>query len=136
MAVMIEIDVRSGIPIYRQIMDKVRRLIMTGQMKEGDQLEQVRALSGRLKVNPMTVSKAYSFLEQEGLVTRKRGVGLFVAHVNRSTQRRIKGQMLARAIDQAAALAVQMGISLEESRDEFEEHFKKYQSQKGETNEH
>ncbi len=132
---MIEIDVRSGIPIYRQIMDQVRRLVMTGQMKEGDQLEQVRALSGRLKVNPMTVSKAYSFLEQEGLVTRKRGVGLFVARVDPGTQSEMKVRMLAKAIDQAAALAVQMGISLEQSRDEFERHFKKYQSQEGKTDE-
>lgn len=126
-----EIDVHSGIPIYKQIMDQVRRLIMTGQMGEGDQLEQVRSLAKRLKVNPMTVSKAYSFLEQGGLLTRKRGVGLFVAHVGSGTKKRIKGEMLERAMDQAAALAIQMDISLEESCREFEKHFNKYQARKG-----
>ena len=130
-----DIDVRSGIPIFKQIMDQVRRLIMTGQMQEGDQLEQVRSLAKRLKVNPMTVSKAYSFLEQEGLVTRRRGVGLFVAPVSSGTKKRIKGEMLERAMDEAAALAVQMDISLAEALSELERHFKKYQSQEGEENE-
>ncbi len=127
----LEIDPHCGIPIYRQIMDQVRQLVMTGQAEAGSQLEQVRSLAQRLKVNPMTVSKAYSFLEQEGLVTRKRGVGLFVAHVDSGTKKRMKRQLLERAMDRAAALAVQMDVPLAESRGEFEKRFKKYQSRKG-----
>jgi len=125
----LDIDVHSGVPIYRQIMDQVHRLIMTGKMPEGSQLEQVRSLAKRLKINPMTVSKAYSFLEQEGLVTRRRGVGLFVAHVDDGAKERIMRQMLERAMDQAAAVAVEMDVSLEESRHQFEKHFTKYRSQ-------
>lgn len=126
-----EIDTHSGIPIYKQIMDQVHRLIMTGHMQEGDQLEQVRQLAKRLKVNPMTVSKAYSFLERDGWVTRRRGVGLFVDQMDSGTRKRMKSQMLERAMDQAAALAAQMGISLAEARSEFQKHYQKYRSQEG-----
>ncbi len=75
----LQIDTHGGVPIYRQIMDQVRQLILTGQLLEGDRVEQVRSLAARVKVNPMTVSKAYGYLEQEGLIERRRGVGLFVA---------------------------------------------------------
>ncbi len=80
---LLEIDHHSGVPIYRQIIRQIRQQIMTGGLKEGDQLETVRNLAARLKVNPMTISKAYSFLEAEGLVERKRGIGLFVAKVKK-----------------------------------------------------
>ena len=74
-----EIDTHSGIPIYKQLMNQITQGIMAGQLDAGDQLPTVRELAARLNVNPMTVSKAYSFLEASDLVTRQRGVGLFVA---------------------------------------------------------
>ncbi len=80
---LVEIDTHSGVPIYRQVIEQIRRQIMTGQLAEGGQLPTVRDLAKRLKVNPMTVSKAYSLLEIEGLVERRRGVGLFVAKLDR-----------------------------------------------------
>lgn len=126
-----EIDLHSGVPIYKQIMEQVHRQIMTGQLAEGEQLEQVRSLAKRLKVNPMTVSKAYSFLEQEGLVSRRRGVGIFVAKVKAATRKKIKGEMLKQAMNRAAALAVQLDVSLEEAELEFKKYFKKYQTRNG-----
>lgn len=127
----LRIDTHGGVPIYRQIIDHVRRRIMTGQMVAGDRLEQVRSLAVRLKVNPMTVSKAYSLLEQEGLVQRKRGVGLFVAHIRMDVQKRIKAQMLEQGLREAAALAVQMELSEREARSHFEKYYRQYRSKKG-----
>ena len=127
---LIDIDVHGGVPIYRQVIDQVRRLIMTGQMSEGDQVESVNKLSSRLKVNPMTISKAYSFLVQEGLLERRRGVGLFVARLESKTKRDIKSSVLGEALRKAASLAVQMDVGQEEAIDLFGEQFQKIKSQK------
>lgn len=127
---LIDIDVHGGVPIYRQVIDQVRRLIMTGQMAEGVQVESVNKLSTRLKVNPMTISKAYSFLVQEGLLERRRGVGLFVARLQTDTKADIKSSLLGDALRKAASLAVQMEVSEEEATGLLGEHFKQIKSQK------
>ena len=66
-------------PIYRQLVDQVRRLVAGGQLTPGDPLPSVRELALQLTVNPMTVSKAYGLLELEGVLERRRGVGMVVA---------------------------------------------------------
>jgi len=63
----------SGIPIYRQLVEQIRRLIAGGQLLPGAELPSVRDLAIRHTVNPMTVSKAYALLEAEGLLQRNRG---------------------------------------------------------------
>ena len=76
---LIDIDVHGGVPIYRQVIEQVKRLILTGQMGEGEQLESVANLSSRLKVNPMTISKAYNLLVHDGVLERRPGRPLVVA---------------------------------------------------------
>ncbi len=66
-------------PIYRQIVDQVRRQIAGGQLRAGDELPSVRALAQLHAINPMTVSKAYRLLEAEGLLERRRGLAMTVA---------------------------------------------------------
>jgi GntR family transcriptional regulator len=122
---LLEIDHHSGVPIYRQVKSQIRRQIMTGGLKEGDQLETVRDLAARLKVNPMTVSKAYSFLEVEALLERRRGVGLFVAKVDEGKREKMKDQLLSGIVDKAAITAVQVGVS----EDCFVEMMRKYYRQ-------
>ena len=78
---LLQIDHHSGQPIYRQVTEQVRRQILAGQLGEGEQLVSVRDLAAQLKVNPMTISKAYGLLEAEGLLQRRRGIGLFVARI-------------------------------------------------------
>jgi GntR family transcriptional regulator len=68
----------SGLPIYRQIMDQVRALIAGGRLAPGDLLPSVRQLAAELEVNMMTISKAYSRLETEGVIDRVRGRGMRV----------------------------------------------------------
>ena len=75
---LIILDHRSGIPIFKQVFDHIRYQILADRLKEGDQLMPVRELALALKINPMTISKSYSMLEREGFVDRKRGIGLFV----------------------------------------------------------
>ncbi len=76
----------SGIPIYRQLMDQIRRLIAAGQLQAGAELPSVRDLAVEHAVNPMTISKAYALLEAEGLLIRNRGKPMTVAASKRSQQ--------------------------------------------------
>ena len=69
----------SSDPIYRQLVDQVRRLVAAGQLAAGETLPSVRDVAQQLTVNPMTVSKAYGLLEVEGVLVRRRGIGMTVA---------------------------------------------------------
>lgn len=75
---------QSGIPIYRQILDQVRRMVASGQLKPGMALPSVRDLALRHTINPMTISRAYSILETEGLLERNRGRPMTVASQSRN----------------------------------------------------
>ena len=70
------IQTNSDVPLYRQLINQVRRMAASGRMDAGERMPSVRHLAEELAVNPMTVSKAYSLLEQEGLLERRRGVGM------------------------------------------------------------
>ena len=66
-------------PIYRQLMMQLQRMVAAGQVSSGDALPSVREVALALGVNPMTVSKAYSLLEVQGVLERRRGMGMLVA---------------------------------------------------------
>ena len=125
---LLEIEHHSGVPIYRQVIRQIRQQIMTDGLKEGDQLETVRDLAARLKVNPMTISKAYSFLEVESLVERKRGIGLFVAKVKKGHLDKIKAKLFDNIVNKAAITAIQLGVSEEEAIESLKKHYKEYNS--------
>ena len=69
----------SGVPIYRQLIDQVQAMVAGGRLQPGEVLPSVRVMAQSLAVNPMTVSKAYGRLEQEGVLERRRGRGMVVA---------------------------------------------------------
>jgi DNA-binding transcriptional regulator YhcF (GntR family) len=73
----------SGIPVYRQLREQVRRMVLSGQLRPGTELPSVRELAAIHALNPMTISKAYSLLEAEGLLERHRGKPMTVAERNR-----------------------------------------------------
>ena len=76
---MFRVDAGSGVPIYRQLVEQVRREVMLGRLGPGDQLPTLREVVDALAINPNTVQKAYSELEHEGLVVRRQGTGTFIA---------------------------------------------------------
>ena len=116
---LLNIDHHSGVPIYRQAMDQIRQQILAGQLLPDQKLDSVRELSTRLHVNPMTISKAYSLLETEGLLERRRGIGLFVAKVNKRQQSVGKSQLLDPLLKKAASTAIQLGLSPPEAVAKF-----------------
>ncbi len=73
----------SGVPIYRQLLEQIRRLVASGQLKPGTALPSIRDLAVKHAINPMTVSKVYSLLEAEDVLERHRGKPMTVA--NRSS---------------------------------------------------
>ncbi len=124
----LELDPHAGVPIYRQVMDELRLQVMTRRLAEGERIESVSALSARLKVNPMTISKAYGLLVEEGLLERRRGVGLFVRSIRKDVRQRQRDRMLNQAMNKVAALAVQMGVAEEEALRLFEEQYRTFVS--------
>ena len=76
---LLNLNPSSGTPIYRQLMEQLRRMIVSGQLEAGSAVPSVRRLAERLEVNPMTISKAYSLLEVEGLLAHQRGKNMIVA---------------------------------------------------------
>lgn len=116
---LINLDTRTGVPIYRQVVDQVKGQILTGQLPSGDQVPSVRDLAASLKINPMTVSKAYSMLVREDLLENRRGVGLFVVGLTDRQHRRHSLRLLESAVKNAAVSAVQLGLSKKEALDLF-----------------
>lgn len=125
---LLQIDHHSGQPIYRQVIDQIRRQVMAGQLREGEALPSVRDLAAQLRVNPMTISKAYSLLEMEGLLERRRGIGLFVAGLRKEQASRTKGEMLEEALTKAIVTAVQLDIPEEQTREMLTRLYHKYNS--------
>ena len=76
---MLHLDYRDARPIYEQVRDGLRKLMVTGVMQEGEKLPSVRALAATLAINPNTIQKAYEALEAEGYVYSVAGKGSFVA---------------------------------------------------------
>src|ERR1700735_1328399 len=101
---MFRVDTGSGVPIYRQLVQQVRRDVMLGRLQPGDQLPSVKEVVDSLSVNPNTVVKAFGELEHQGLVIRRQGVGTFVAAAPPVTSLPVTPRLLgslARWVDRA-----------------------------------
>lgn len=114
-----DIHPSSSTPIFRQIMDQVKRFVASGQLNSGDSLPSVRAVALQYAINPMTVSKAYNMLEAEGVLLRMRGVGMVVA--GRRGVRKDKNKLAMPAMLAAAQVALQLDLEHEEALHLFEQ---------------
>ena len=79
MTLIIHLDYRDSRPIYEQVKDSLRRLMVTGVLAPGDKLPSVRSMASQLSINPNTIQRAYAELESEGYVVSVTGKGSFVA---------------------------------------------------------
>ena len=101
----------SGVPIYRQLVDQVEALVAGGRLRPGDVVPSVRQVAAALGVNPMTVSKAWSRLEADGVLDRDRGRGMVVAARREAVSladRRVEVQPL---VDRAVTHALHLGLA-------------------------
>src|SRR5512135_1411736 len=77
----LQIDFRSGLPIYTQIVNQVQSQIATGILKPGDQLPTVRALAEELRVNFNTVARAYRILDEARIISTQQGRGTYITEI-------------------------------------------------------
>ena len=108
------LDLRSGVPIYRQIIDQVVGGIATEALTVGDQLPTVRQLAVDLAINPNTVIRAYRELELQGVLETQQGTGTFVSHQKRRANGGERQRRLAQIAGEFAARAGSEGITVEE----------------------
>jgi len=97
-------------PIYRQLVEQVRRLSASGQLRPGDEMPSVREIAQALTLNPMTVSKAYGLLEMEGVLARRRGLGMVVAESAAPAAKADIVGLLRPTLERAAAEARQLEL--------------------------
>lgn len=106
----------SEVPIYRQLIEQVKRRIASGQLRAGDEMPSVRDLAQSLAVHPMTISKAFSMLEAQGLLERRRGLAMRVAAQQASAQSRTsRMEMLRPTLEKAAAESRQLQLSSDQA---------------------
>jgi GntR family transcriptional regulator len=108
------IDIRTGVPIYRQLIDQVQAAIATRLLVPGDQLPTVRQVAVDLEINPNTVMRAYREMEIRGVLDTQQGTGTFVAQqtVERDAVEHSRG--LEQLVEECAARAGAGGFHLEE----------------------
>jgi GntR family transcriptional regulator len=102
----------SGVPIYRQLIDQLRAQIAGGRIGAGEFLPSVRQVAEELQVNPMTVSKAYSQLERDGVVELVRGQGMRVNET--ATNGKVRREAILPLLKQVAATAKQLSLKPEQ----------------------
>ena len=105
---MLNLDYRDARPIYEQVRDGLRRLMVTGAIQEGEKLPSVRSLASRLAINPNTIQRAYESLDAEGYLYSVPGKGSFAAPHTGVDQGR-KEELLGR-FDAVAAELLFLGV--------------------------
>jgi GntR family transcriptional regulator len=106
----LQIDERSGVPVYRQIMDQFKYYVAGGTLRPGDQIPSIRELAAALAVNPTTVVKAYTELEREGVIEKRHGKGAFVSAQAPALTSAEQGDALRRSAKLLAVEATQMQV--------------------------
>jgi GntR family transcriptional regulator len=112
--VSISISQSSPKPIYRQIEDRIRSLIVAGELNEGGELPSIRVLAQDLRVSVITVKRAYDELEAEGFLTSVQGKGCYVSVRNKELFREQRMRIVEEKLDEAAAEAKLIGMTLDE----------------------
>ena len=110
-----QIDFKSGAPVYLQLVDQIRYAAASGSLKPGEPLPPIRALAEQLRVNRNTVAKAYTELENQGVIATIQGKGCFLSENNSPFKKQVREKLLLREIDSAVVTAHHLQVG----RDEF-----------------
>lgn len=109
----------SMVPIYEQIIEQVKALILKGELKENDPLPSVRSLSKELKISALTVKKAYDNLEQEGFTVTVHGKGTYIAASNTELMKEEKRKEVEADFELAIQKGRRYGMQDEEIKELF-----------------
>jgi len=124
----LQINFKSGKPVYLQIADQIRYAAASGALQPGESLPSIRPLAEQLRINRNTVAKAYSELESQGVIETLPGKGCFLKENNSPFKKEVRQEILIRAIDDAVVQAHHFQVSrdqflksVEQRLDHFEE---------------
>lgn len=117
MFVPIQVDENSTEPMYAQIENQLRALILSGHVETGTLLPSIREFASQLQCSIITVRRVYQDLENEGLLRTKQGTGTFVAEVEQGE----KDQYREKAVEDALRIAVQAALQMKLRKQEFKE---------------
>ena len=104
----------SNLPIYEQIVEGIKRHILSGELREGDMLPSIRALAKDLRISVITTKRAYEELEREGFIYTVAGKGCFVAARSREWMREDLLRQIEEHLQELSRLATAAGVSGEE----------------------
>jgi GntR family transcriptional regulator len=124
-ALMFRLDSASGVPFYRQIMERVLLAVADGRLQAGAQLPTVRQLAVDLSINPNTVSKAYREMEIRGIVQTQQGTGTFLATRRADRRSSERKRILEGLLDRFVSLASASGFSIGELSEALSERSEK-----------
>ncbi|AKU65146.1 GntR family transcriptional regulator [Schaalia meyeri] len=113
----------SGIPIYVQIANDIRSQILRGALRDGDQLTSTTEYATTYRINPATAGKAFAILVDEGLVEKRRGIGMFVAQGAHAS---LVEKGLTTYVDDTLYPAVEAGLALGLDIDSIADHVRAY----------
>jgi GntR family transcriptional regulator len=113
------LDLQSGVPVYRQIIDQVRGGVASGSLAVGDQLPTVRQLAVDLSINPNTVVRAYRELELGGLLETHQGTGTFISAQKLRNGEQERARQLAQIASDCIARAGAAGFTVDEVIDQL-----------------
>lgn len=101
----IQLNFKSGMPVYLQVVDQVKAAAASGVLQAGEPLPSIRPLAEQLRINRNTVAKAYAELESQGVIETVAGKGCFVSANNSPFKKEVRQKMLADAVDAAVVQA-------------------------------
>ena len=112
----LELDFRSGIPIYLQIVERIKEQIASGRLNPGDQLPTVRAMALELRVNFNTVARAYRLLDEAGIISTQQGRGTYILEMPPpEVAESLRQQALQALMEKFLSDAARLGVKLEDA---------------------
>ena len=120
---LLQINFKSGLPIYLQIVDQVKAAAASGSLRPGDPLPSIRPLSEELRVNRNTVAKAYAELENLGVIETQPGRGCFLKENQSALRKEVRRKLLIEELDRAVVQAHHLQVSREEFLKLIQERF-------------
>ena len=130
MTIFIRIEPSSSVPIYRQIIDQIKYQVVTGVLKEGDKVPSVRELAARLAVNQNTILKVYNELCRQNILKIERGDGTYVSSSKQSISAAERKKAVANVLREAATLAVQLELPIEQAGELLRKEYENIVSQR------
>jgi len=110
----LQINFKSGMPIYLQIVDQIRAIAASGALRPGEALPSIRPLAEELHVNRNTVAKAYAELESQGVIETLPGRGCFLKENQSALRKKVRRELLIEHIDQVIVQAHHLQVPHDE----------------------